>query len=497
MPSFTSLSNHGRARSQDDNFSSTLSPHRAAPAPALAPRPSSRGTLVQSSESETNLNEVAAPRPIDDLSSVQCQEYLENRILGDSGPHFQDVETEPAQTDDTEIQASGASLRIKNEKSAGNRLPKTIRTTYIVGYLVLFSFVGTLLRIAIECLTFYPGSPVNTSVLWANVGGSFIMGFLSEDQEIFRFEEIEAKIPEEERQDGARRAAHLKAHKKTIPLYIGLTTGLCGSLTSFSTFVRDVYLALANELPVPIGQYSGISLFTSAPAAARAPNGGFSFMALLAVLFTEIGLSITGLFLGAHVAIGVSPWTPSLPQHWLRKVLDPTAVILSCLSWVAMICLVILLPEHPQQDSLWCAELWRGPFLFALVFAPIGCLARFFISLKLNGRNRTFPLGTFTVNVGGTMVLGMAYSIQHASIGASDLGGGSIVGCQVLQGIMDGFCGCLTTVSTWVLELSDLRRRHAYLYGGVSVIIAFCALVVEIGSLQWTRGLTTPSCFNH
>ena len=95
------------------------------------------------------------------------------------------------------------------------------------------------------------------------------------------------------------------------------------------------------------------------------------------------------------------------------------------------------------------------------------------------------------------MVLGMAYSIQHASIGASSLGGGSIVSCQVLQGIMDGFCGCLTTVSTWVLELSDLRRRHAYLYGGVSVIIALCALVIEIGSLQWTRGLATPACFTH
>ena len=141
--------------------------------------------------------------------------------------------------------------------------------------------------------------------------------------------------------------------------------------------------------------------------------------------------------------------------------------------------------------------MWKGPVLFALVFAPVGYLTRFFLSLKLNGRIRSFPLGTFTVNLGGTMVLGMAYSIQHASIGASSLGGGSIVSCQVLQGIMDGFCGCLTTVSTWVLELSDLRRRHAYLYGGVSVIIALCALVIEIGSLQWTRGLATPACFTH
>lgn len=218
-------------------------------------------------------------------------------------------------------------------------------------------------------------------------------------------------------------------------------------------------------------------------------------MALVAVLFSEIGLSLAGLFLGAHLAIGVSPWTPSLPQRWLHKMLDPVAAILAGLSWVTVICLVVLLPEYSKRSTLWSPEQWRGPVLFSLVFAPVGCLARFYISLKLNGRIASFPLGTFAVNVGGTMLLGMAYSLQHAPIASSNLGGGSFIGCQVLQGIMDGFCGCLTTVSTWVLELSDLRRRHAYFYGGLSVAVALCALVMEIGSLQWTQGLAIPSCF--
>ena len=93
------------------------------------------------------------------------------------------------------------------------------------------------------------------------------------------------------------------------------------------------------------------------------------------------------------------------------------------------------------------------------------------------------------------MVFGMAYSIQHATVSTSPLTIGGTTGCEVLEGIMDGFCGCLTTVSTWVLELSDLRRRHAYIYGSVSVAVALGFLVVEIGSLQWTRGLATPVCF--
>ncbi|KAJ5569214.1 hypothetical protein N7450_011700 [Penicillium hetheringtonii] len=175
MSQSTASSNHGAARSQDDNSSSTLSPQTPAP-----PR------NTRSSGSEDNLNEVAA------------RARSATRPRNNSGSHIQEAKTDPTQADNVELQASGAHLGATSDKSTGDRLSKIVRTTCIVGYLVLFSFVGTLLRIAIECLTFYPGTPVNTSVLWANVGGSFIMGFLSEDQEIFRFEEIEAKIPEEE-----------------------------------------------------------------------------------------------------------------------------------------------------------------------------------------------------------------------------------------------------------------------------------------------------------
>lgn len=42
-----------------------------------------------------------------------------------------------------------------------------------------------MLRMVIENLIFYPDTPVNTSVLWANVGESLTMGFLSEDKELF------------------------------------------------------------------------------------------------------------------------------------------------------------------------------------------------------------------------------------------------------------------------------------------------------------------------
>ena len=71
---------------------------------------------------------------------------------------------------------------------------------------------------------------------------------------------------------------------------------------------------------------------------------------------------------------------------------------------------------------------------------------------------------------------------------------GGMVGCQVLQGMSDGFCGCLTTVSTWVAELTGLRLRHAYFYGLMSVTIALSLMVIIMGSLQWTNGFEHPLC---
>jgi len=153
-------------------------------------------------------------------------------------------------------------------------------------------------------------------------------------------------------------------------------------------------------------------------------------------------------------------------------------------------------PGGPSGRSARRQETWRGEAIFALVFAPLGCLLRFYASTHLNGRIVSFPLGTFAVNVFGTVILGMCYDLQHArfwTAGHLVIGGGQ-VGCQVLQGVMDGFCGCLTTVSTWVIELKTLRKRHAYIYGSASVVVSLAFLVVIMGSLRWTVGFSTPAC---
>ena len=263
-----------------------------------------------------------------------------------------------------------------------------------------------------------------------------------------------------------------KAHaalKKTIPLYIGLATGFCGSLTSFSAFMRDVFLALSNDL---------------APTAPR--NVGYSLAAVLAVIILTVSLPLSAFFLGAHFALALEPLTPSLPYMFTRRFVDRFVVPLAWAVWLAVILLCIFPPDRsldPTQQS------WRGAATFTLAFAPLGCLARFYASTHLNGRIAGFPLGTFSVNMAGTAILGMAWDLAHVPLGG-------VLGCQVLQGVEDGFCGCLTTVSTWVAELAALRRRSAYVYGGASVAVGLVLVVAIMGGLRWSveGGFASLAC---
>ncbi|KAI1348662.1 CrcB-like protein-domain-containing protein [Xylaria sp. FL0043] len=372
-------------------------------------------------------------------------------------------------------------------------LSKWMTEFYTVSYLVLFAVFGTLARLGLQALTFYPGAAIPFSSVWPNFAGSLVIGFLTEDRMLFRHEQggiftthQPAKIKTGEdglgfpASPGSQRAvqdlaAAKKAHlavKKTIPLYIGLATGFCGSFTSFSSFIRDIFLALSNDLPMPDG-------------APTSRNGGYSFLALLAVTVGTISLSFSGFHIGTHLAEAWEPVTPSLRYPLSRKLLDPLAVVLGWGSWIGAVVLSIVPPDRYSNPG--SSEFWRGRATFALVFAPLGCLVRFYASARLNGRIATFPVGTFAVNIAGTAILGMAWDLAHVPEGG-------VIGCQVLQGIEDGFCGCLTTVSTWVVELAVLGRRKAYLYGATSVVTALLLLIAIMGGLRWTQGFSTLLC---
>lgn len=481
-PSSSSYFEIGQFRVQDD----------------LERRQSRRHGDSEDEEDYKSLTELAAP-PLaqrdSEIRRAQRQEATKSPPTSDQSSREKDKETPPA------------------KQELVSRLATQL---YTISNLIFFSLLGTLARLGLQALTTYPGSPVQEGVVWANFAGSLFMGFLSEDRNLFsegwgpahesQNREKMPQGPDEEHNgsnvqelseaDGAAAKKRHSALKKTIPLYIGLATGFCGSLTSFSSFMRDVFLALSNDLPVPVSHlYAG----PDRPSATVPRNGGYSLMAVIAVILVTVCLSLGALQFGAHLAIALEGVTRALKIRPGRRLLDCALVILGWGAWLGAIIMAVWPPDRPggpSGRSTWGLETWRGEAIFALVFAPPGCLLRFYASTHLNGRIVSFPLGTFAVNVFGTVVLGMCYDLQHAPLGSAGrvmIGGGQ-VGCQLLQGVMDGFCGCLTTVSTWVVELKTLRKRHAYVYGLTSVGVSLAFLVVIIGSLRWTVGFSAPAC---
>ncbi|KMU75638.1 hypothetical protein CISG_04812 [Coccidioides immitis RMSCC 3703] len=321
------------------------------------------------------------------------------------------------------------------------------------------------------------------------------MGFFAEDRNIFREEWGQQQNTEkhgngfssEENQGGTSPENNLKLHKavkKSIPLYVGLTTGFCGSFTSFSSFMGDVFLALSNDLPNP---NTGSIL---------PRNGGYGFMAVVAIILYTISLSLSSLGFGAHLAVALDHFTPTLPFIVTRRIIDRSMVVLGFGCWLGAVFLAIWPPDRHNGID----QNWRGRAVFATVFAPLGCLLRYYVSLFLNARIPAFPLGTFTVNMLGTMILGMCFDLKHAAsvvavpASTTAFSVGRLTGCQVLNGVLDGFCGCTTTVSTWIAELYSLELRHAYRYGLLTIGLALSFLVVIMGSMRWTVGFAVPVC---
>ncbi|KAI4127768.1 MAG: hypothetical protein LQ338_003042 [Usnochroma carphineum] len=449
-----------------------------------------------------NLDEPKAPPPVESPKFERPQGYLEDHRS--STAHSSRVQSRRSCRDGTplpEQPSSSSPSDLSPDKQPPStshaRVSRLATELYTVSHLIFFSILGTLARLGLQALTFYPGAPVQTSVLWANVAGSLTIGFLVQDRKLFssqpssstafRLPPLTQQHPEDEEQKG-KRVSPPSPNKKAIPLYIGLATGFCGSLTSFSSFIRDAFLALANALPVPI---SHTSTSPVDPVSNVHRNGGYSFMALLAVITTTVSLSISALVVGAQLALAAEKRTPSIPFLFARTLVDRWMVLLAWGSWLGAIFMAIWPPDRPGGPSYYGGqEQWRGRALFAIVFAPLGCLARFYISLLLNSKIASFPLGTFTINIAGTLLEGVFWDLQRSP---STVGGG-LVGCQVLQGMMDGFCGAATTVSTWVAELRGLRRGHAWVYGATSVVVALAGMVGVMGGVLWGRGWERPVC---
>lgn len=199
---------------------------------------------------------------------------------------------------------------------------------------------------------------------------------------------------------------------------------MCGSITTFSSWQLGIFKEFAN--------------YNASPH-----TRGKNVLAALSEFIVTLALSFSGFTVGQHIGdllLGIS--TPSKNIKKEPKVIpvgfsisyltkrDYVVITFGLISWLGVIFASIF--AHDQKE-----------LALACVFAPVGALTRWYLSFY-NVKTPNFPIGTFTANIFGTAVL--------AALSLAQSGPHLVpIACVVVQALADGYCGCLTTISTWVV----------------------------------------------
>lgn len=182
-------------------------------------------------------------------------------------------------------------------------------------------------------------------------------------------------------------------------------------------------------------------------------------------VFTLV-LSLASVSFGAHLAPIISPHFPSLSSP--RRVVRYSLTVMSILTYAATIPAYFCLPAE-----------FRHQATAALLFSFPGTLTRYLLSIYLNPLMKTMPLGTFVANSLGTALLGTFHVLQNTPTPVSPNT------CAILQGLADGYCGCLTTVSTFAAEVGTLTEWKSWFYALFSWIAGQLLLLVILGPSFW------------
>lgn len=121
-------------------------------------------------------------------------------------------------------------------------------------------------------------------------------------------------------------------------------------------------------------------------------------------------------------------------------------------------------------------------YVFIALGGAIGACGRFFISqLAIQWFGKGFPFGTLIVNLVGSCLLGMIYSVIEQGVVAIH---------PWRSFLMVGFVGALTTFSTFSLDTLLLIQQGEWLKGILNTVLNVigCLFAAWIG-IQLIKGL--------
>ncbi|TLY98171.1 MAG: fluoride efflux transporter CrcB [Gammaproteobacteria bacterium] len=126
--------------------------------------------------------------------------------------------------------------------------------------------------------------------------------------------------------------------------------------------------------------------------------------------------------------------------------------------------------------------MWKGILAIGLGGA-LGALLRWWLGLKLNAYLPAIPPGTLAANLIGGYVVGMAVAF---------FGTYSALAPEWRLFVITGFCGALTTFSTFSAEVVTLMQQGRALWAlgaaGAHLIGSIVMTFAGIGTVVWIRG---------
>ncbi|SPO23527.1 uncharacterized protein UTRI_02206 [Ustilago trichophora] len=423
------------------------------------------GMLSRSSSSRTAQRDPSASISQPQASTIATKAETLPQVNQDaSGPIASQT---TASTSTSNTSKPGPPTEEAGNQIEPNHLPsnpthhKLLRHCSILGLLTLAAIWGTLAREGLVALNTYDGQSV-FPLVWAQAVGCLIMGL-------------------------AIGAANRRAIEgRYPPAYIMITTGFCGSVTTFSKWMLDVFRAFGNQEHwdrhglhnvMDALTQTGVTLGMAIASVAAG-------VALSEVVNIE---SLIGAVRSRTRSSSQLPRSTDIQQEKNIKIkesgqtllLDISMFLLGLAFWIASAILCGLYPPFRRVT-------------FGLILAPPGAILRWYLS-RCNthtlSKRYSLPLGTLAANLLGTAIICAAFTASRAGSRPKSFAAG-LSGCQALQGFEDGFCGCLSTVSTFAVELRTIKpRRKAIRYAAVSWVAGVLICVLLVGAPWWSDGM--------
>ena len=111
-------------------------------------------------------------------------------------------------------------------------------------------------------------------------------------------------------------------------------------------------------------------------------------------------------------------------------------------------------------------------YLLVALGGATGAVCRFGLSQQFAG-NRTFPLTTLLINIGGSLLIGILFGLQQQGR----------LNEKYWALLATGLCGGFTTFSAFSLENMALMHQHKWMLFAlyVTASVALCLLAVYLG----------------